>query len=70
MSINDLVVSLSSLLGVGSPDGWLCMTTIEFALSKWAYLNTSLGCTHEELSVPLNNSLYDISFDLESRYTP
>ena len=66
--IRDSVTSMSSLLGLASPLGWLWITTILAALSKNAYLNTSLGCTVDELSVPLKRSLNDMSFDLVSKY--
>ena len=66
--ISDSVTSISWILGLTSPLGWLWITIMLDALSKNAYLNTSLGWTVDELSVPLNNSLNDISLDLVSRY--
>jgi len=46
------VISMSSLLGVGSPLGWLCATTNAAALARMIALNTSRGCTIEAVRLP------------------
>ncbi len=47
------VTSWSWGLGVRSPDGWLCATTIEQARSTIASANTSRGCTWQALAMPM-----------------
>lgn len=47
------VISMSSRLGVGSPDGWLWTKIAAAALAKISDLNTSRGCTTVHVNEPL-----------------
>lgn len=47
------VTAISALLGLASPDGWLCATTTLAARSLRGAANTSLGCINDEVSVPI-----------------
>lgn len=43
---------MSSLLGSGFPDGWLCATMILAHEETIARRNTSLGCTTDAFKIP------------------
>ena len=51
-SAKEVVNILSSLLGEGSPEGWLCAAIIPAAWLTIAELNTYLGWTTEEFIDP------------------
>ena len=52
-----LVMFKSSSDGIGSPDGWLCARMIDAALVSMAGLKTSLGCTKDDVRVPIDTVL-------------
>ena len=60
LSLNLSVMSLSSLLGVGSPDGWLLNSIIEAELLRIAGLKTSLGCTSELFRFPTETTFITV----------
>lgn len=51
------VMLKSSSDGVGSPEGWLCARMIDAALVRMAGLKTSLGCTKDDVRVPIDTVL-------------
>src|SRR3989304_5889188 len=56
-ALSRLVMVKSSSDGIGSPDGWLCASMIDAALVRMAGLKTSLGCTKDDVSVPIDTVL-------------
>jgi hypothetical protein len=58
---NCLVISISSVLGVKVPAGWLCATIIEVARSVIGSAKTSLGCTCVLLTRPTETTLLIIT---------
>jgi len=53
------VTMMSSLLGEGSPDGWLCITIIEADDNSKAPLKTSLGSVLHQLDQKIIYPHYD-----------
>src|SRR3972149_1279895 len=56
-ALSRVVMLKSSSDGVGSPDGWLCASMIDAALVRMAGLKTSLGCTKDDVRVPIDTVL-------------
>ena len=52
-ALSRVVMLKSSSDGIGSPDGWLCASMIDAALVRMAGLKTSLGCTKDNVRVPI-----------------
>src|SRR3972149_1422731 len=56
-SLSLFVMVKSSSDGIGSPDGWLCASMIDAALVRMAGLKNSLGCTKDDVRVPIDTVL-------------
>src|SRR3989304_4992216 len=56
-ALSRVVMLKSSSDGIGSPDGWLCARMIDAALVRMAGLKTSLGCTKDDVRVPIDTVL-------------